>query len=511
MAQTLHSLLNAVGLPVQGDLPDPSIQSLTCDSRCVGNGSLFIGLPGEQVDGGSFWRQTLAAGGAAAVIGPAAAAADPPANGDPVVIVSDPVAAWAGALAAVFWQHPSQRMTLIGVTGTNGKTTTTHLIEHLCDQVGRPAALFGTLVNRWPGHSMTSTHTTAFADRLQAQLAEAVAGGCQVAAMEVSSHALDQDRVAGCQFSAAVFTNLTQDHLDYHPTMEAYFEAKARLFQAPLLVGEGACAVVNVDDPWGRELADQLGDRCWRCSLEPEGASGGVDLTMTDLKMTASGVTGWVVTPAGRAPFRSPLVGAFNLMNLLEALGVLVQQGLPLQLLLHAAETFRGVPGRMERVLLPSDQAMAALPAVLVDYAHTPDGLRNALEACRPFVTGDLICVFGCGGDRDRGKRPQMAAIASDLADRVVITSDNPRTENPERILDDVVAGVSSTVPCRVVADRALAIDSAVANAGPDDLVLIAGKGHEDYQILGTEKIHFDDREEAEKALRKAVKFESSD
>ena len=503
MAQTLHSLLNAVGLPVQGDLPDPSIQSLTCDSRCVGNGSLFIGLPGEQVDGGSFWRQTLAAGGAAAVIGPAAAAADPPATGDPVVIVSDPVAAWAGALAAVFWQHPSQRMTLIGVTGTNGKTTTTHLIEHLCDQVGRPAALFGTLVNRWPGHSMTSTHTTAFADRLQAQLAEAVAGGCQVTAMEVSSHALDQDRVAGCQFSAAVFTNLTQDHLDYHPTMEAYFEAKARLFQAPLLVGEGACAVVNVDDPWGRKLADQLGDRCWRCSLEPEGASGGVDLTMTDLKMTASGVTGWVVTPAGRAPFRSPLVGAFNLMNLLEAVGVLVQQGLPLQLLLHAAETFRGVPGRMERVLLPSDQAMAALPAVLVDYAHTPDGLRNALEACRPFVTGDLICVFGCGGDRDRGKRPQMASIAEEYADYVVLTADNPRSEDVMDIINEMKQGLSPVSDSVIEPDRKQAIETTITRAVVGDVVLVAGKGHEAYQHVGKERLPFSDVETVEQLLQR--------
>ena len=505
MAQTLHSLLNAVGLPLAEGLPNAPITVLTCDSRCAGAGSLFLGLPGERVDGGSFWRQTLAAGAVAAVIGPAAAAADPPGRMDPVVVVPDPVAAWAGALAAAFWQHPSGRMTLIGVTGTNGKTTTTHLIEHLCKQISLPVALFGTLVNRWPGHSITSTHTTAFADRLQAQLAEAVSGGTQLAAMEVSSHALEQGRVAGCQFSAAVFTNLTQDHLDYHPTMEAYFDAKARLFTEPLLVGDGACAVVNIDDRWGQRLAQQLGDRCWRCSLKSDRQPEPVELTMTDLNLTASGVSGTIVTPVGSADFLSPLVGDFNLMNLLQAVGVLVQNGLPLPLLLKAASCFKGVPGRMERVMVPSDQAMSLLPSVVVDYAHTPDGLRNALAACRPFVTGALVCVFGCGGDRDRGKRPQMAAVAAALANRVVVTSDNPRTEDPQRILDDVVAGIPAGTSLTVECDRAAAIAAAIEGAGPDDLVLIAGKGHEDYQILGTSKVHFDDREQAEMALLRRV------
>ncbi|MGC6482262.1 MAG: UDP-N-acetylmuramoyl-L-alanyl-D-glutamate--2,6-diaminopimelate ligase [Synechococcus sp.] len=505
MVQTLHSLLHAVGLPTPESCPNPAIKALTCDSRCVGHGSLFLGLPGERVDGGSFWRQTLADGAAAAVIGAEAALADPPAPHDPVVVVSNPVADWAGALAAAFWQSPSRRMTLIGVTGTNGKTTTTHLIEHLCNQMGRSAALFGTLVNRWPGHSITATHTTAFADRLQAQLAEAVTGGAQVGAMEVSSHALNQGRVAGCQFSAAVFTNLTQDHLDYHPSMQAYFEAKARLFAEPLLMAEGARAVVNIDDPWGQKLADQLGERCWRCSLRPKSDSGDVELRMTDLTMTSSGVSGHVVTPVGRGAFQSPLIGEFNLMNLLEAVGVLVQQGMPLAPVLKAVACFKGVPGRMERVVLGSESVMASLPAVLVDYAHTPDGLRNALMAARPFLKGSLVCVFGCGGDRDRGKRPQMASMAAALADRVVVTSDNPRTEDPQQILDDVVAGIPAQTSLMVNVDRASAIAAAIAEAGVDDLVLIAGKGHEDYQILGTTKVHFDDREQAEIALRKRV------
>ena len=222
---------------------------------------------------------------------------------------------------------------------------------------------------------------------------------------------------------------------------------------------------------------------------------------MGDLEMTDHGVEGRLLSPSGDGQFRSPLLGRFNLMNLLQAVGALLQQGLPLGPLLEAIGCFGGVPGRMERVLVPGADT-AALPTVLVDYAHTPDGLDNALSAARPFFTGRLICVFGCGGDRDRGKRPQMAAIAARLADRVVVTSDNPRTEDPQQILDDLVAGIPAGSDLLVEGDRAKAIASAIAEAEPNDLVLVAGKGHEDYQILGTEKVHFDDREEAERALR---------
>ena len=495
MTQFLHSLLHQVGLAIPEGLENRKITAISCDSRRFGNGTLFVGLPGSRVDGGSFWRQVLAAGAAAAVIGEQAAAADPPGPADPVLVVADPVAHWAGELAAAFWQQPSRRLALIGVTGTNGKTTTTHLIEHLAASTGHPTALFGTLVNRWPGHSVTAQHTTAFADVLQPQLAAAAEAGARIAAMEVSSHSLDQQRVAGCRFAGAVFTNLTQDHLDYHPSMEAYFEAKARLFAEPFLAGD---AVVNGDDPWGQRLATELverGVRCWRASLERTD----VELRVEDLEMGADGIRGTLVTPLGRGRFHSPLVGRFNLMNLLEAVGVLQQQGIPLAQLLEAQASFRGVPGRMERV---SFAGASAAPAVLVDYAHTPDGLENALAACRPFTDGRLICVFGCGGDRDRSKRPLMGAIAARLADAVVVTSDNPRTEDPERILADVVAGIPSGTTLAVEIDRARAIATAIAEAVPGDLVLIAGKGHEDYQILGTTKIHFDDREEAERALR---------
>jgi len=496
MTCLLHALLREVGLQVPPGLANPDVRLVSCDSRRLGAGSVFVGLPGTQADGGRFWRQALQSGAVAALIGAEAAAAEPPGADDPVLVVPDPVAQWAGLLAAAFWGQPSQRMALIGVTGTNGKTTTTHLIEHLADHACRPSALFGTLVNRWPGHSVTAQHTTAFADLLQGQLAQAAEAGALIAAMEVSSHALDQQRVAGCRFAGAVFTNLTQDHLDYHPSMEAYFEAKALLFAEPLLAADGPRAVVNGDDPWGARLVERLGKRCWRSSLEDSSAQ----LYIDGLAIDQHGVSGTLHSPAGSGDFRSPLVGRFNLMNLLQAVGALLQQDLPLELVLAGLAGFRGVPGRMERVLAGANDD---LPAVLVDYAHTPDGLDNALQACRPFTRGRLICVFGCGGDRDRSKRPQMGAIAARLADAVVVTSDNPRTEDPQGILDDVLAGIPAGTELQVEADRASAIASAIAEAGPDDLVLIAGKGHEDYQILGTTKVHFDDREEAEMALRR--------
>ena len=503
MTQRLHSLLRQIGLAVPPHLGNVDVGSVSCDSRRVGPGTLFVGLPGAAVDGGVFWPEALAAGAACAVIGRAAAEAQPPGDGDAVLVVSEPVARWAGLLAAAFWQEPSQRLRLIGVTGTNGKTTTTHLLEHLASRCGYPAALFGTLVNRWPGQSVTAQHTTAFADVLQAQLAQASEAGARIGAMEVSSHALDQQRISGCRFAGAVFTNLTQDHLDYHPSMEAYFDAKASLFRPPLLLpeaSEGPLAVINVDDAWGRQLAERLGAACWRSSLE-EGSN--AELRMEQLQFAPEGVSGVLVSPKGSGAFRSPLLGRFNLMNQLQAVGALLQQGLPLLPLLEALADFRGVPGRMERVGVGrGDCGDARLPAVLVDYAHTPDGLESALKACRPFTQGRLICVFGCGGDRDRSKRPQMGAIAARLADQLVVTSDNPRTEDPQQILNDVVAGIPSGTTLQVQGDRAVAIADAIATAEPGDLVLIAGKGHEDYQILGTTKVHFDDREEAEKALR---------
>ncbi len=502
MTKSLHALLRSAGLVVPAGLANPDIRSISCDSRSITEGTLFLGVPGESVDGGVFWADALYAGAAAAVIGSKAIRNNLPGPNDVVVIAPDPVEHWVGELASVFWGSPSSSLTLIGVTGTNGKTTTSHLIEHLSGALGKSTALFGTLVNRWPNQSVVATHTTEFADKLQRQLAEAVQAGVQLAAMEVSSHALAQKRVAGCRFSGAIFTNLTQDHLDYHNSMESYFEAKANLFATPLLQAGQNRAVVNIDNPWGAFLAGRLGERCWRSSLvEGEVERSLAELTITDLRIKDEGVIGRLISPLGEGEFQSPLIGSFNLMNLLQAVGALLQQGFSLPPLLEAISEFRGVPGRMERVEL-SDIETSELPTVLVDYAHTPDGLRNALIASRAFTDGQLVCVFGCGGDRDRGKRPQMGAIAAEFADRIVVTSDNPRTEDPKKIVADILTGIPSKTLMNIEEDRASAIEMAISQSKPGDVILLAGKGHEDYQIIGLQKIHFDDRKEAIKALR---------
>ena len=488
----LHALLAEVHLPVPAHLPNGVIRSVCSDSRRVAAGALFVGVPGAQVDGGVFWRDSLARGAAAAVISAVAASRQPPADGDPVVVVDQP-AAVLGPLAAATCGHPSRHMQVIGVTGTNGKTTTTHLVEHLSTALGTPTALLGTLANRWPGRTLVATHTTGVADMLQQDLAAARGAGVQRVAMEVSSHALVQGRVAGTRFTAAAFTNLSQDHLDFHPDMEAYYQAKAALFTPAYLAGR---AVVNCDDPHGRRLRRYLGAAAWGCRLvEHHGQHhGDAELIVTDVSMGSSGAEGRLVTPCGEARFRSPLVGRFNLMNLLQALGTLLACGLPLQPLLEPLTRFPGVPGRMQRI-------PAASITVVVDYAHTPDGLASALNALRPFATGRLVCVFGCGGDRDRGKRPQMAAVAAQLADQLVVTSDNPRTEDPAQILQHIQAGIPPGTPHVVEPDRGRAIARAVLEAAPGDTVLIAGKGHETYQIVGTEKRPFDDAHHAARAV----------
>ncbi|MEO0012051.1 MAG: hypothetical protein RLZZ535_440 [Cyanobacteriota bacterium] len=472
------------------DALDLEVNRVCTNSHACQQGDLFIGMPGTRVDGGEFWSSATNQGAIAAVITPAAAQKQPP-SGDACVIQTDDMIATCSAIAAAFNDYPSQKLGMIGVTGTNGKTTTSHLIEYFLLQAQHPTAMLGTLYTRWQGYSQTASHTTPFAVDLQSQLADAVKAGNNYAVMEVSSHALAQGRVKGCGFEVAVFTNLTQDHLDYHRDMEDYFQAKSLLFSAEYLQGR---AVINLDDDYGKRLIAQLdSERVWTYSVDDRDA----DLYTSNLDYQPTGVSGVLHTPQGEIAFNSPLVGQFNLANLLAAAGAVLHLGVDLQLIADSLPNFAGVPGRMERVQLGSDQDIN----VIVDYAHTPDSLENLLKAARPFISGKMICVFGCGGDRDRTKRPLMGKIAAQLADLAVVTSDNPRTENPEQILKDVVAGIPDTVKPLVIGDRAKAIATAIKNAQPGDGVLIAGKGHEDYQILGTEKIHFDDREQARIAL----------
>lgn len=487
----LRELLAKVNLPQpEHSALDLEVTRVCTNSHACQQGDLFIGMPGTRVDGGEFWRNAIGQGAIAAVVTPQAATKQPP-NTDSCVIQTQDMIAACSAIAAAFHDYPSSQLNMVGVTGTNGKTTTSHLIEYFLLQAQQPTAMLGTLYSRWQGYSQVATHTTPFAVELQSQLAAAVAAGNQYAVMEVSSHALAQGRVKGCNFAVSVFTNLTQDHLDYHRDMEDYFQAKSLLFSPEYLSGK---AIINLDDAYGQRLMAQLDpSQVWTYSVNNQDA----DLFTSDLNYQPTGVTGILHTPVGEIAFNSPLVGQFNLANLLAATGAALQLGVDLQLLAESLPQFAGVPGRMERVQVKPEQDIS----VIVDYAHTPDSLENLLQAARPFIKGKMICVFGCGGDRDRTKRPLMGKIAAELADIAVVTSDNPRTENPEQILKDVVAGIPDHVKPIVMVDRAQAIATAIKDAQPGDGVLIAGKGHEDYQILGTEKIHFDDREQARLAL----------
>ena len=469
---------------------EKEVTRLCTNSQTCQEGDLFIGMPGTKVDGGEFWQSAIQAGAIAALVTPEAATKLPPQ--DQCLIKTQNMIAACGELAAAFHDYPASKLNLVGVTGTNGKTTTTHLIEYFLLQSQLPTALFGTLYTRWAGYQKTAAHTTPFAVDLQAQMAQAVAAGSKCAIMEVSSHALAQGRVKGCSFEVAVFSNLTQDHLDYHKSMEDYFQAKALLFSEEYLKGQ---AIVNLDDDYGKRLIQQLGqDKVWTYSVNDPTA----DLYTSKLDYQATGVSGTLHTPEGEIAFASPLVGQFNLANLLAATGAALHLGVKLSVISATLSQFHGVPGRMERVQVSEAQDIS----VIVDYAHTPDSLENLLKAARPFIKNKMICVFGCGGDRDRTKRPLMGKIAADLADLAVVTSDNPRTEDPQQILDDVVAGIPQDVEIIVESDRAVAIATAIASAEPGDGVLIAGKGHEDYQIIGTTKIHFDDREQALQALQ---------
>ncbi len=487
-----HAALDALAL-------NASVTGLCTNSHACEPGNLFIGMPGTRVDGGDFWPSAFAAGAIAALISPAAfekTRTNPSRDSACLIPIPDMPQACAEA-AAAFFDFPARKLDLVGVTGTNGKTTTTHLIEYLLNHAQRKTGLFGTLYTRWPGCQETALHTTPFAVELHRQLAKAVEAGCELGVMEVSSHALAQKRVAGCAFKTTVFTNLTQDHLDFHKDIDDYFAAKALLFQPGYCQGH---AVVNGDDPYGKQLMEMLKADTDRPAMWSYSAAGDrtADIYPTDLTYQANGVQGMLHTPAGSQPFTSPLVGQFNLANLLAAVGAVLSLGISLDTIVAGLPHFSGVPGRMEKIQVSSDQDIS----VIVDYAHTPDGLENLLNAARPFIPERMICVFGCGGDRDRTKRPQMGAIAARLADYSIVTSDNPRTEDPQRILDDIVAGIPQGTHMTVVGDRADAIRQAILEARPGDGVIIAGKGHEDYQILGTEKIHFDDREQAHQALQ---------
>jgi len=472
------------------------IRGICTDSRQAQPGDLFLGMPGSQVDGGAFWQQAVERGAVAVITSyPLPEDVSVP---HLVIPVADMPKVCA-EISAAFYHFPGRSLSLIGVTGTNGKTTTTHLIEYLLQAAGQHPALLGTLYNRWRGFSQAAPHTTPFAPELQSLLAQARDAGCRYAVLEISSHSLAQERVWGCECDVAVWTNFTQDHLDFHGTMAAYWQAKATLFTRDYLKGR---AIINADDPGGQQLLAQ-----WQ-TLHPHGdldpwtyslVSPAATLTVREAHYRTTSITALIQTPFDLVTVDIPLPGRYNLANTLAAIAAALHLGIDPDTIITALPHFPGVPGRMESVQIHPDQDLT----VIVDYAHTPDGLDNLLQAIRPLARGKVICVFGCGGDRDRSKRPQMGRIAAHHADWVVVTSDNPRTEDPQGILADILAGLQGTsTPYTVQVDRAEAIREAILNAKPGDTVVIAGKGHEDYQIIGREKIHFDDREVARAVLQ---------
>lgn len=468
----LRDALSRAGLlvEVRGQLPT-TVASLTDDSRQAGPECCFVAVRGSATDGHRFLPDVAARGAACVIVGEGADTALP------AMVVRDTRAAAATA-AAAFYGEPAGVLTLVGVTGTNGKTTTVGLLRHLLDAPETPAASIGTLgVLRGDGTPFPggSGLTTPGPIELQRVLRALVDAGVRRVAMEVSSHALDQQRVGGLRFAAGVFTNLTRDHLDYHGTMDAYFAAKARL--VGLLAPDGA-TVANADDAWWAQLP--AAPRTLRFGL-----TASADVRAADVRFTPRGSAWLLQTAAGSRPVVLPLIGDFNVSNALAAAAAALAVGVPLEAVAARLATAPQVPGRLE--------LLHERPTVLRDYAHTPDALTRALAALRPFTPGRLIVVFGCGGDRDRGKRPLMAEAARAGADHLVVTSDNPRTEDPERILDDICAPLPAGSYDRIE-DRRAAIAQAIAVADPQrDVVLLAGKGHETYQIRGTVRYPFDE------------------
>ncbi len=487
------SALAALGLPVA---------SLALDSRRVQPGDVFVACPGRSTDGRAFIAQAIARGAVAVLWDSAGGFRWDPSWVVPNLAVEG-LQHRLGALASHVYGHPSRALTVIAVTGTNGKTSVTRWIAQALQADGRKCALVGTLGAGYPGDPAMQplANTTPDPVTLHAALARFVREGAQAVALEASSIALDQDRLAAVEIDVAVFTNLTRDHLDYHPDFDAYGAAKERLFHWPTL----ASAVVNLDDPFGRELAGRVAARgvpVLGFGLRQADAA----LAGHDLRLDRRGLRLEIAIGGTRMPVASRLLGEFNASNLLATAGALLCSGVDTSRLGGLLSAVDAPAGRMEQV----DAGVAGLPLVVVDYAHTPDALAKALETLRAALPpgGRLACVFGCGGDRDPGKRSLMGAVSARLADRVWVTSDNPRSEPPGRIIDAVMAGAreaAAVAVLRAEADRARAIALAVAEAGPSDIVLVAGKGHEAWQDIAGVRHPFDDRSVAVDALRARV------
>lgn len=480
----LQVLLESVAVDPLLQLPPGvgavALTGICNDSRRVQGGDLFLACRGGQFDGSRFIDDAIERGAVAVLC-------DSHYSGSasvPVIEWAD-LAAQQGELAQAFYRRPAAAMQMIGITGTNGKTSCSHFVAQAMSRLGQKTAVIGTTGNGFVDALQAATHTTPDAVQLQQLLAQLRDQGAVAVAMEVSSHALEQDRVAEVEFEQAVFTNLSRDHLDYHGSMQAYADAKAKLF-----IGSGIKrAVINTDDKFGLQLWQQLPAAIESIAIGSQPVAGARQLWIKNCQLNERGIQAKVDSPWGELQVDSPLLGQFNLYNLLSALAVLVGAGQEPQSALAALNQLQGVEGRMQAF------TAADKPLVVVDYAHTPDALEKALLSLRQHCSGQLWCLFGCGGNRDPGKRPLMASIAEQHADRVLVTSDNPRSEDPDAIIEQVMQGLQSPQLAEQQRDRRVAIETMIKQASAGDVVLVAGKGHEDYQEIDGTRHPFSDIE----------------
>ncbi len=485
---TLNQIAQLTGGKLTG-AGNAVVTDVSHDSRRAAAGTRFVAVRGVLFDAPKFIPKVVEQGAVAVL-----SESEP--SSDDISWIQVPNVRRAMALAAAEVQrHPSRELQLVGITGTNGKTTTAYLIASIPEAAGEPVAMTGTVEYRLGAERRKAERTTPEATDMQRLLRQAVDAGCRTAVMECSSQAMDFHRCDALEYAVAVFSNLTRDHLDYHKTMENYWYAKQRLFDGRLGT-RPRTSVINVDDRYGVELANGLAGE--GLEVVRYAVTADADVMARNPEFSLDGMKFELVTPSGTREFHSPLVGPPHIYNTLAAVASGLALGYELDVITKALEKCTGAPGRFERVVHNGDFA------VVVDYAHSDDALLNVLKTARDVTKGKIITVFGCGGDRDRSKRAPMGQAAGSLSDVVILTSDNPRTEDPEQILADAEAGIKETgKPYRKIADRREAIHQAIAEARTSDLVLIAGKGHEDYQILGREEFHFDDKEVAREALAK--------
>lgn len=461
------------------------IKGITCNSKAVKKGFVFVAIKGSLQDGGSFIKEAAANGASVLVAQGQAPKIKSP--GKPKLVMVKDCRKFLAEASSEFYGRPSENLKVIGITGTNGKTTISYLIEAMARESGFDCGVIGTINYRFKGKEIAAKNTTPGPVELQGLLAKMRAQRIKYCAMEVSSHALDQERVLGINFAHAVFTNLTQDHLDYHKNLENYFSAKAKLFSA--LKASGT-AVINNDDKYSRRIRKIIG-----CRLISYGIKNKSTVMAAQIDSGIRGTEFTLIAPGVNARIKTSLIGRYNIYNILAAVSWGISEGLRLKDIKAAIEKFKNVPGRLEK--LSSKEGLN----IFVDYAHTPDALFNVISALRPLVPAKIIVIFGCGGERDKLKRPKMGKIASSLADYVIITSDNPRSEDPSRIIQDIIGGMRKNNYC-VIADRFEAIKAGLKLIKENDCLIIAGKGHEEYQIFKDRVLHFSDREAVQKCLR---------